>query len=75
MQVTISEPLAEAPSSSGTIILVVAEGLEVLLPMAGATQSASRSSLVCLSVPLPAQTSTGALEGTTLHEDVSGLVQ
>ncbi|CAL8463583.1 g3117 [Coccomyxa elongata] len=34
-QVTISEPLAEAPSSSGTIVLVVAEGLEVLLPMAG----------------------------------------
>lgn len=35
VQVTVSEPLAKAPSSSGTIVLVVAEGLEVLLPMAG----------------------------------------
>ncbi|KAK9917842.1 hypothetical protein WJX75_008794 [Coccomyxa subellipsoidea] len=34
-QVTVTEPLAEAPSGSGTIVLVVREGLEVLLPMAG----------------------------------------
>ncbi|EIE27636.1 valyl-tRNA synthetase [Coccomyxa subellipsoidea C-169] len=33
--VMVSEPLAEAPSGSGTIVLVVGEGLEVLLPMAG----------------------------------------
>ncbi len=40
----MSEPLAEAPSGSGTIVLVVGEGLEVLLPMAGAPQPPSSCS-------------------------------
>lgn len=34
-QVTVSDQPAEAASGSGTIVLVVSEGLEVLLPMAG----------------------------------------
>ena len=45
VQVTVSEPLAEAPSSSGTIVLVVAEGLEVLLPMAGVSSAAAHLDL------------------------------
>lgn len=42
LQVTVTEPLAESPSGSGTIVLVVGEGLEVLLPMAGVTSSVTK---------------------------------
>jgi hypothetical protein len=36
LQVSVSAPASEGASEDGNIVLVVAEGLEVVLPMAGA---------------------------------------